>query len=236
MLTSEALLPCLSSRHHPPLATPRAHSTSQPHTQWSTGGDLRSLVGCHPKETLHCCWVNSVVFSSACTDWTYAGHHLLLPRLTSMLAKSWSQIEWAPPTREQITPTFLHQSSYVDSLTFRALIRTASGKGGRRNTKTEATMSVSWRATEAETFFHFIMQWSMRMKMITNDAMAVHFWSETMLTVIIILVLTRSRNCSTCSAGQKIRATPSKMHPWSGWSSAVWFQPSPWTHSTPSSG
>ena len=53
--TSEALLPRRSSRHPPPPATPRAHSASRPRPQKSTGSDVRSLVGCHPKETLHCC-------------------------------------------------------------------------------------------------------------------------------------------------------------------------------------
>ena len=67
------------------------------------------------------------------------------------------------------------------------------------------------------------------------------FWDyltgpQTTLTVTIIPVLTRPGNCGTCSVGQVIRATPSKTHPLSGWSSAVWFQPSHWAHSTPSSG
>ena len=53
--TSEALLPRRSSRHPPPSATPRAHSALRPRPQRSTGSDVRSLVGCHPKETLHCC-------------------------------------------------------------------------------------------------------------------------------------------------------------------------------------
>ena len=53
--TSEALLPRRSSRHPSPPATPRAHSASRPRPQRSTGSDFRSLVGCHPKETLHCC-------------------------------------------------------------------------------------------------------------------------------------------------------------------------------------
>ena len=47
---------------------------------------------------------------------------------------------------------------------------------------------------------------------------------------------TRTQHCSTCSAGQAITATLSKTHPSSGWSSAVWFQPSHWAHSTPSFG
>ena len=48
------------------------------------------------------------------------------------------------PSREQIaTTSLLHQSSYVDSLVFKALLRTASGKEGGMNTKTEATM-LAW--------------------------------------------------------------------------------------------
>ena len=53
---------------------------------------------------------------------------------------------------------------------------------------------------------------------------------QTMLTVIIIPLLTRPGNCGTCSVGQVIRATLSNMHSWSGWSSAVCFQPSQWAH------
>ena len=67
--------------------------------QRSTGSDVRSLVGCHPKETLHCCWVTLVVFSSTCSDSTYAGHHLLCPLLTTVLAKLRIQTEWASPQR-----------------------------------------------------------------------------------------------------------------------------------------
>ena len=39
------------------------------------------------------CTAASVVFSSACSDGTYAGHHLLCPLLTTMLAKLRSQTE-----------------------------------------------------------------------------------------------------------------------------------------------
>ena len=46
------------------------------------------------------------------------------------------------PSTEQTATTSLHQSSYVGSLTLRALIRTAPGKGGGRNTETEATTRV----------------------------------------------------------------------------------------------
>ena len=150
--TSEALLPRRSSRHPSPPATPRAHSASRPRPQRSTGSGVRSLVGCHPKETLHCCWVTSVVFSSTCSDSTYAGHHLLCPLLTTMLAKSRSQTEWASPQRADRRyvppPILLCGLSDVEGF------RTAPGKGGGSNTETEAaTESVTWRATEAETFF-----------------------------------------------------------------------------------
>ena len=46
------------------------------------------------------------------------------------------------PSRMQTAIPSLHQSSYMDSLTLRALTRTASGKGGGRNTETEATTRV----------------------------------------------------------------------------------------------
>ena len=238
--TSEALLPCRSS---PPSATPRAHSASRPCPQRSTGGDVRSLVGCHPKETLHCCWVTSVVFSSACSDWTYAGHHLLCPLLMTMLAKSQSQTEWATP-REQTAAMSLHQSSYVDSLMLKALIRIASGKGGGRNTETETTTRVWHEGLQKLRLFIFFIY------AVIDEDEDDNWWSyggpfsvwdyltgpQTTLTVIMMPVLPRPGNCCTCSVGQLIRATPSKTHPWSGWSSAVWFQPSHWAHSTPSSG
>ena len=60
------------------------------------------------------------------------------------------------PSREQTVATSLHHSSYVDSLTLRALIRTASGKGGGRNTKTEATMRVWHEGIQKLSLFIFI--------------------------------------------------------------------------------
>ena len=77
-------------------ATLRAHSTSRPCPR----GPQEETSDCwwaHPKETLHCCQVTLVVFSSACSDWIYTGHHLLCPLLMAMLAKSQSQTEWASP-------------------------------------------------------------------------------------------------------------------------------------------
>ena len=43
------------------LAMPKTYSASQPSLQRSTGGDLRSLVDCHQKETLHYCRVTDSV-------------------------------------------------------------------------------------------------------------------------------------------------------------------------------
>ena len=57
--------------------------------QRSTGGDVRSLGGCHPKETMQCCqslgWclVLPVLFQH-----TQDVHHLLSPLLTTIFAKS----------------------------------------------------------------------------------------------------------------------------------------------------
>ena len=162
--TSEALLSRRSSRHPPPPAwdwlhvpasptTPRAHSASRPRPQRSTGSDVRSLVSCHPKETLHCCWVTSVVFSSACFDSTYAGHHLLCPLLTTMLAKSRSQTEWASPQRADRRyvppPILLCGLSDVEGFDQNC------PRQGRREEHRDwgHHESVAWRATESETFF-----------------------------------------------------------------------------------
>ena len=41
---------------------------------WSTGGDIRSMVGCHPKETLYWGWETLVVFSDYCSYSTCAEH------------------------------------------------------------------------------------------------------------------------------------------------------------------
>ena len=80
----------------------KAHSASRPCRQSSRGGDDRSLVGLHQKGTLHCCCVTSEVFSNACSDSAYVGHHLLYPVLTTMLAKSRSQTEWASPSESRL--------------------------------------------------------------------------------------------------------------------------------------
>ena len=48
------------------LTSSQTHSTFGSCCQRSTGEDIRLLVGCHLKETLHCCLVTSVVFSMSC--------------------------------------------------------------------------------------------------------------------------------------------------------------------------
>ena len=92
---------CRSSRHpylrpHPRLIPHHGPAPKGPHEETSD----RWWAAC-PKETLHCCRVTSVVFRSACSDWTYTGHHLLCPLLTTVLAKSRSQTEWASPTESR---------------------------------------------------------------------------------------------------------------------------------------
>ena len=79
--TSEVLLLRRSSRS----PFPRPHPGLIPHCG---PGDVRVLVGRPPKETLHCCRVTSVVSSEVCPYSTYAGHPLLCPLLTTMLAES----------------------------------------------------------------------------------------------------------------------------------------------------
>ena len=133
--------------------------------------------------------------------------------------------------------------TYVDSLMLQVLIRTASGKGGGRNTKTEATTTAWHEGLQKLRLFTFYLccdrwGWGWELIMLWRS---ISIWDyltgpQTTITVIIIPVLTRPGNCGTCSVGQVNRATLSKTHPWSGWSSAVWFQPSHWAHCTPSSG
>ena len=146
--TSEALFLHRSSWHPPPLATPRAHSTSQPHPMRPTRGDVRSLWGCHPKETLHCCWVTSAVFSSACSDWTHAGLHLL----TTMLARSRSQTEWASPQRADChyVPSTNPPMWTLWRWGLWSELPQAKKDGGNRDWGHHKIMA--WRATEAETF------------------------------------------------------------------------------------
>ena len=152
-----APVPLVSASPHS--ATPRAHSASWSCPQRSTGGDVRSLVGCHPKETLQSCWVTSVVFSSACSDWTYTGHHLLCPLLMTMSAKSRSQTEWASPQRADRhyvpPPILLCGLSDVKGFDQNCL------RQGRKEEHRDwgHHESMAWRATEAETFYLFSDWW-----------------------------------------------------------------------------
>ena len=142
-------------------ATPKTHSASWLCRQRATESDVRSLVGCHLKETLHRCQV-TLVFSNACSDQTHTGHHLLCPLRTTMLAKSQSQSE--PPSQKA-------DRLYQSSLLLRPLIRIASGKKGGRNTEAATR---AW-CEELQKLRLFFMQWSVRMRTITDDAMAFLF-------------------------------------------------------------
>ena len=115
---------CCLSHHQDEL---RSRRCSQPHCSSSripTSGHTQALfcispasrgpqeiglIVCglpSPRETLHCCRVTAVVFSSACSDSTHAGrHHLLYPLLTTIpLAKSRSQTVSVPSRRLNRVP------------------------------------------------------------------------------------------------------------------------------------
>ena len=71
--STEGLLSSSSSRH----------SYLRPRPQRSAGGHVRSVVGCHHKETRPALLPSHS--GRACSDSTYAGHHLLRPLLTTVL-------------------------------------------------------------------------------------------------------------------------------------------------------
>ena len=106
------------------------------------------LTSCHPKYTAlllsHFCGSNLVMPVS---DSTYAGHCLLCPLLTTVLSKSRTQTRWASPPESgtPLTCPSISLNCYADSLTSKALIRTAPGKEGLllRDTHSEAT-TTAW--------------------------------------------------------------------------------------------
>ena len=51
-----------------PPASSKIYSVSRPRPQRTRGGDVRSVVGCHPKKTLHCCQIIALVFNDASSD------------------------------------------------------------------------------------------------------------------------------------------------------------------------
>ena len=85
--TSEAPFSSRSSRH----------SYLRLHPQRSTGGHVRSLVGCHHKETRPALIPSR--FGRACSDSTYAGHHLLRPLLATVLVVKKQMIKPHNPFR-----------------------------------------------------------------------------------------------------------------------------------------
>ena len=210
--TSEALFPCRPSQH--PYLWP--HPGFIPHRGPAPRGPQEKSDywwAAYPKETLHRCWVTLVVFRSACSDWTYAGHCLLCPLLMTMLTKMQSQIEWVSP---QSRPP-LHPStnppvwlSEVDGFDQNCL------RPGRRNTETEATMT-AWHEglQKPRRFFSFSLfnlysDWRGRGWKLMMLWRSISVWDHltglqtTKLTVIIILALTWPGNCGTCSVGQVI--------------------------------
>ena len=123
------------------------------------------------------------MFSNACSDSTYAGHHLLCSLMTTTLAKSRNQTEWAhphpppenrPPLRLSTNPpmwTLWRWRFWLD------LPQTTeeAGKPRLRPPRQHATKGYrSWGFSLFYLYFYFIYAWSMRMKMITDDALEVH--------------------------------------------------------------
>ena len=221
MLISEAPLLC-----HLFCATLRPHPRLIPHCGPAPRGPQKEsyLAGCHPKETLHCCWVTLVVFSNACSDLAYTGHPLLCPLLTTVLAKLYNQTDWASSPDSRLPP--------CPSSILRCVLPQAWKEAGTLKLRSPQEHGRKGHIR------HFCLLY--------NEDEDDNWWcyfglrlldcTQTVLTVIFILVLTRPGNCSTCSVGQVYRATPSKTHLKSGWSSAVWSQPSHWASSTLSTG
>ena len=89
--TSDALFSSRSSRH----------SCLRPRPQRSTGGHFRSWVGCHHKETRPAFLLSH--FGRACSDSTYAGHHLLRPLLTTVLVVKKQNIKPHNPFRYEMS-------------------------------------------------------------------------------------------------------------------------------------
>ena len=89
--TSDALFSSRSSRH----------SCLRPRPQRSTGGHVRSLVGCHHKETRPALLPSH--FGRACSDSTYAEHHLLRPLLTTVLVVKKQNIKPHNPFRYEMS-------------------------------------------------------------------------------------------------------------------------------------
>ena len=90
--------------------------------------------------------------------------------------------------------------------------RTASGKEGGRNTETEVTRRAWHKGLQKLTVFFYTVidededdNWQCYESICFS--LRLHTHSQTTLSVIIITVLTRPRNCSTCSVGWVIRAT-----------------------------
>ena len=124
----------------PPISS-KTHSASWPHLR-STGGDIRSLVGCHTKVTLYCCQVTVVI------------QYMQDTLLTTKLTKSQSQSEWAFPQESKRhhvpPPILLYGLSDIEGL-WSELPRVWKEAG----TDCGHHKSMAWRATDAETILFY---------------------------------------------------------------------------------
>ena len=179
------------------------------------------------------------MFSSACSDSTCAGHHLLCSLMTTTLAKSRSQTEWAHPHPPPENRPPLHLSTNAPMWTlwrwgfWSDLRQTTEEAGTPRLRPPRQHAMMGYRSWGFSLFFYLCFIY-----VVIDDDEDDNWWRyggpfwfdvtwqghrPRSLTIKIIPVLTRLGNCGTCNVGQVIRATLSKTHPWSGWSSAVWF-------------
>ena len=208
----------------------------------------RLLVGCLPNETVHCCQVTSVGFSDSCSDATYPGHRPPYcapptphppPPPRTLFAKSWSRNEWASPPESRL-PLRPSTNPPIWTLWLWRLWSELPQQGKRQ----EHWDWCPWHEGPQK-LWQFYLSWNDRwgdtrllsIRLLDPPTL----WNKTKLethplTVLVIPVLTRPRNCSTCGVSLVITVTPQWTHPQSGWCSAVWAEPFHWAFSTPSSG
>ena len=127
-------------------------------------GVVRSLVGCLSEGDSALLRVTSVVYSSACSDSTYTGRHLLCPLLVTMLAKSRSQTESTPTPGPPSPPPPPHRHPRADRHYFfpPVLCGLSDVEGFDQNCLRQGRReehrgwgypdNMTWRATEAEAF------------------------------------------------------------------------------------
>lgn len=163
------------------------------------------VVGCLSKETLFTSAKFPGVFTGACCDSiSCAGHHLLCLLLMAILATFFYYffIE-SHGTRLSEHPGLQREDHHYVSPSVCPCVDSWWWRLWPELSQAREAVGTLRRATETWTIWDLTR-------------------SQVMLTALIILVLTRPANCSIYSAGQSMRATPSKreiyiyIYRWSG--------------------